>query len=69
MNCHSGRLGGDAQRLRELAVVDLMILRRKQRAGDFSGKMRLSLARGRGRNPLQRQTEFCWNSRRWPISA
>ena len=39
---HASRLGGDAQRLRELAVVDLVVLRRKHRAGDLAGKTRLA---------------------------
>ena len=45
VNFGAGGLRGDAQRLRELAVVDLMVLRRKQRAGDLAGKMRLACAR------------------------
>ena len=44
--------------LRELAVVDLMILRRKQRAGDFSGQMRLARPRRGGRKPFERQIEL-----------
>ena len=48
-DCRAGRLGGDAQRLRQLAVVDLVVLRRKQRAGDFAGKMRLARPRRGGR--------------------
>ena len=55
--CHAGGLGGDAQRLRELAVVDLVILRRKQRAGDLAGKTRLARPRRRGRQPFERQIE------------
>ena len=54
---NAGRLGGDAQRLRELAVVDLVILRREQCAGDFSRKMRFARARRRGREPFERQIE------------
>ena len=57
VNCHAGRFGGDAQRLHELAVIDLMILRREQRAGDFSRQMRLPLARVGGRQPFERQVE------------
>ena len=57
VNCHAGRFGGDAQRLHELAVIDLMILRREQRAGDFSRQMRLSLPRVGGRQPFERQIE------------
>ena len=53
----AGRLHGDAQRLHELAVVDLMILRREQRAGDLAGQMRLAGARGGGRQPFERQIE------------
>ena len=44
--------------MRELAVVDLMILRREQRAGDLAGKTRLARARRRGRQPFERQTEL-----------
>ena len=57
-NCRAGRLGGDAQRLRQLAVVDLMVLRGKQRAGDFAGKMRLARPRRGGRQPFERQIEL-----------
>ena len=42
VNRYAGRLGGNAQRLHKLAVVDLMIFRRKQRASDLAGKMRLA---------------------------
>ena len=34
-----------------------MVFRRKQRAGDFSGKPRLASARRRGRKPFERQAE------------
>ncbi len=49
--------GGDAQRLRELAVVDLMILRAEHAAGDLAGKVRLARARVGSREPFQRQVE------------
>ncbi len=57
-NCRAGRLGGDAQRLHQLAVVDLVVLRGKQRAGDFAGKMRLARPGGGGRQPFERQIEL-----------
>ena len=58
VNCHAGRFGGDAQRLHELAVIDLMVLRREQGASDFSRQMRLPLSRVRGRQPFERQVEM-----------
>ena len=57
VNCHAGSFGGDTQRLHQLAVIDLMILRREQRAGDFSRQMRLSFPRVGGRQPFERQVE------------
>ena len=53
----AGRLHGNAQRLHELAVVDLMIFRRKQRAGDLAGQMGLAGAGGGSRQPFERQIE------------
>ena len=44
-------------RLRELAVIDLMVLRTENGAGDLSGQMRLAGARRRGRQPFERQAE------------
>src|SRR4029077_3500984 len=43
--------------LRELAVIDLMILRREQGAGDFSRQMRFPFPRVCGRQPYKRQVE------------
>ena len=57
VNCHPGRFGGNAQRLHELAVIDLMIFRREQRPGDLSRQMRLPLPRVGGRQPFERQAE------------
>ena len=54
---HAGGFGGNAQRLRQFAVVDLMVFRRKQRAGDFPGKPRLACAGRGGRQPFERQIE------------
>ena len=47
-----------AQAGRELAVVDLMVLRAPHRAGELAGEMRLAPARLGGGNPLQRQAEL-----------
>ena len=63
------RLGGDAQCLRELAVIDLMILRGEQRAGDLAGKARLAGARCRSRKPFERQIEAALNSKWCAIVA
>ncbi len=52
------RFGGDAQGGRELAVVDLMVLRAPHRAGELAGEMRLAPARLGGGNPFQRQAEL-----------
>ena len=57
VDVHPGTLRGNAQSLRQLAVVDLMILRREQRAGDLAGKPRLARARRRRRQPFERQVE------------
>ena len=57
MNFYAGRFGGDAQRLHQLSIIDLMILRREQRARDFSGEMRLSFPRVGGRQPFKRQIQ------------
>ena len=53
----AGGLRGNAQRLRELAVIDLVIFRREQRARDLPGKTRLARAGRRGGKPFERQTE------------
>ena len=42
----------------ELAVIDLMIFRRKQRTGDFAGKPWLARACRRRRKPFERQSEL-----------
>ena len=55
MNCRTGGLGGNAQRRDKFAVVDLVVLRAEERAGDLSGKVRLARARRRGREPFERQ--------------
>ena len=47
VDLRAGGFRGNAQRLHELAVIDLMIFGREQRAGDLAGKMRLARA-GRG---------------------
>src|ERR1700691_104267 len=52
------RLGGNAQRGSELAVIDLVVLRRKNRAGDFPGKAGFAPARVRCRKPLKRKREL-----------
>ena len=52
------RFGGDPQRSRELAIVDLMVLRTEHGTGELAGKMRLAPARLRRRDPLQRQAEL-----------
>jgi hypothetical protein len=57
VNSHAGGLGGDAQGLDEFAIVDLMVLRAKHRAGDFSRKMRFFGTRRGGRQPSERQIE------------
>jgi hypothetical protein len=43
--------------LDKLAVVDLMVLRRKQCAGDLAGKTRLACAGCRSGKPFERQIE------------
>ncbi len=53
----AGRLRGDPQRERKLAIVDLMILRGEHRARELAGKVRLAPSRLGGGNPLQRQLE------------
>jgi hypothetical protein len=57
-NVDTGLFGGDAQSVCELAVIDLMIFRRKQRAGDFACKPWLARACRRGRKPFERQSEL-----------
>ena len=47
-----------AQRLRQLAVVDLMVLRREQGAGDLAGEVRLARPRLRGRESFEWQVEL-----------
>ena len=47
-------LGGDTQRRGELAVIHLVVLRRKNRAGDLAGKTRLAPSRIRCRKPFKR---------------
>ena len=54
----AGCRSGDAQRLAQFAVVDLVILRAEHGAGDLAGQMRLLAARRRGRQPFQRQAEL-----------
>src|SRR5262249_34216312 len=57
-NLYARPLGRDAHSLRELAVVDLVILGRKQRAGDFPGKPWLARPSRRRREPFERQIEL-----------
>ena len=54
----AGGFGGDAQRRRQLAIVDLMVFRRPHGAGELAGEVRLAPARLGGGNPLQRQAEL-----------
>ena len=54
----AGGHDSDAQRLHQLAVVDLMVLRGEHRAGDVAGEMRLARRVARGRQPFERQTEL-----------
>ena len=54
----AGGLGRHTQRLHQLAVVDLMVLRREQGAGDLAGEMRLPRPCRRRRQPFERQVEL-----------
>src|SRR5260370_27783326 len=54
----AGRPRGCRQGERELAVVDLMILRGKHRAGQLAGKVGLAPSGFGGGNPVQRQGEL-----------
>ena len=58
MNSHACRFSGNAQRRDNFAIVDLMVLRTENGAGDLSGQMRLARPRCRGRQPFQRQAEL-----------
>src|SRR5438046_7181685 len=53
----SGARGGDAQRRRKLAVVDLMILRTEHRAREPGRQMRLAAPRLGSADPFDRQPE------------
>src|SRR5215471_20263225 len=54
----AGRFGSEAQRGRELAIVDLRVFGAEHRSGELARQMRLAPPRlGRG-NPLKRQPEF-----------
>ena len=49
---------GDAQGGRELAIVDLVVLRAEHRASELAGEVRLAPSRLRRRNPVQWQPEL-----------
>jgi hypothetical protein len=50
----AGRFGGDAQCGRELAIVDLSVLRAEHRTRQLAGEVRLAPPRLGSRDPLQR---------------
>src|SRR5262249_62064519 len=54
----AGCFGGEAERARELAIVDLGVFGAQHGAGELAGEMRLAPPRLRCRKPLQREAEF-----------
>src|SRR5215470_5469487 len=57
-NAGAGHFGSEAQRGRELAIVDLRVFGAEHRSGELACQMRLAPPRLSRGNPLQRQPEL-----------